>query len=181
MHSTRTFVITVSNDRVSCRPHLEDRESSHHCHCNRYTCARLPDSGAGRMITSKPSLRSGFDSIIRPASSGAGRTTPSQPGHYPLILWENQAHGKQPRGTAQHIKKIPRKPITNQLKIAVENQLTINCRQSAGIWWCNWKFGVSLKFFENWQQLMCLYLGLYNISSRIHMHSFHILNISKKK
>ena len=37
------------------------------------------------MITSKPSLRSGFDCIIRPAPSGAGRTTPSQPGHYPLI------------------------------------------------------------------------------------------------
>ena len=29
-------------------------------------------------------LRSGFDCIIRPAPSGAGRTTPSQPGHYPL-------------------------------------------------------------------------------------------------
>ena len=38
------------------------------------------------MITSKPSLRSGFDCIIRPAPSGAGRTTPSQPGHYPLII-----------------------------------------------------------------------------------------------
>ena len=25
MRSTRTFVITVSNDRVSCRPHLEER------------------------------------------------------------------------------------------------------------------------------------------------------------
>ena len=37
------------------------------------------------MITSKPSLRSGFDCIIRPAPSGAGRTTPSQPGHYPLM------------------------------------------------------------------------------------------------
>ena len=36
------------------------------------------------MITSKPSLRSGFDCIICPAPSGAGRTTPSQPGHYPL-------------------------------------------------------------------------------------------------
>ena len=35
------------------------------------------------MITSKPLLRSGFDCIIRPAPSGAGRTTPSQPGHYP--------------------------------------------------------------------------------------------------
>ena len=35
-----------------------------------------------RMITSK--LRSGFNCIIRPAPSGAGRTTPSQPGHYPL-------------------------------------------------------------------------------------------------
>ena len=44
----------------------------------------LPLSGAGRMITSKPSLRSGFDCIIRPAPSGTGRTTPSQPGHYPL-------------------------------------------------------------------------------------------------
>ena len=29
-------------------------------------------------------LRSGFDCIIRPVPSGAGRTTPSQPGHYPL-------------------------------------------------------------------------------------------------
>ena len=38
------------------------------------------------MITSKPSLRSGFDCIIRPAPSGAGRTTPSQPGHYPLNI-----------------------------------------------------------------------------------------------
>ena len=37
------------------------------------------------MITSKPSLRSGFDCIIRPAPSGPGRTTPSQSGHYPLI------------------------------------------------------------------------------------------------
>ena len=36
------------------------------------------------MITSKPSLRSGFECIICPAPSGAGRTTPSQPGHYPL-------------------------------------------------------------------------------------------------
>ena len=34
------------------------------------------------MITSK---REGFDCVIRPAPSGAGRTTPSQPGHYPLI------------------------------------------------------------------------------------------------
>ena len=25
MHSTRTFAITVSNDRVSCRPHLEEK------------------------------------------------------------------------------------------------------------------------------------------------------------
>ena len=25
MHSKRTFVITVSNDRVSCRPHLEEK------------------------------------------------------------------------------------------------------------------------------------------------------------
>ena len=40
------------------------------------------------MMQSKPSLRSGFDCIIRPAPSGAGRTTPSQPGHYPLsISW----------------------------------------------------------------------------------------------
>ena len=31
----------------------------------------------------KTSLRSGFD-CIRPAPSGTGRTTPSQPGHYPL-------------------------------------------------------------------------------------------------
>ena len=37
------------------------------------------------MITSKLSLGSGFDCIIRPAPLGAGRTTPSQPGHYPLI------------------------------------------------------------------------------------------------
>ena len=29
---------------------------------------------------------SGFDCIIRPAPSGAGRTTPSQPGHYPLSM-----------------------------------------------------------------------------------------------
>ena len=36
------------------------------------------------MITSKPSLRSGFDWIIRTAPSGAGWTKPSQPGHYPL-------------------------------------------------------------------------------------------------
>ena len=48
------------------------------------------------MITSKPSLRSGFDCIIRPAPSGAGRTTPSQPGHYPLIrAWiSNHMPGK---------------------------------------------------------------------------------------
>ena len=32
----------------------------------------------------KPSLRSGFDCTIRPVPSGAGRTTPSQPGYYPL-------------------------------------------------------------------------------------------------
>ena len=38
------------------------------------------------MITSKPSLRSGFDCIIHPAPSSAGRTTPSQPGHYPLNI-----------------------------------------------------------------------------------------------
>ena len=38
------------------------------------------------MISSKPSLRSGFDCIICPAPSGAGRTTPSQPGHYPLRI-----------------------------------------------------------------------------------------------
>ena len=33
------------------------------------------------MITSKPE-----HSIIRPAPSGAGQTTPSQPGHYPLNI-----------------------------------------------------------------------------------------------
>ena len=27
-----------------------------------------------------------FNCIIRPAPLGAGRTTPSQPGHYPLII-----------------------------------------------------------------------------------------------
>ena len=31
------------------------------------------------MITSKPSLRSGFDCIIRPEPSGASQTTPAQP------------------------------------------------------------------------------------------------------
>ena len=38
------------------------------------------------MITSKPSLRSGFDRIIRSAPSGSGQTTASQPGYYPLNL-----------------------------------------------------------------------------------------------
>ena len=47
---------------------------------------RPAPSGAGRMITSKPSLHSGFDCIIRPAPSGAGRIIPSQPGHYPLNM-----------------------------------------------------------------------------------------------
>ena len=42
----------------------------------------------GRKITSKSSQRSGFDCIIRPAPSNAGRTTPSQPGHYPLNIIE---------------------------------------------------------------------------------------------
>ena len=45
---------------------------------------------AGRMIMSKLSLRSGFDCIIPPAPSGAGRTTPPQPGHCPLtncVIW----------------------------------------------------------------------------------------------
>ena len=43
MRSTRTFVITVSNDRVSCCPHLEEKLRTLSCRCNRYTCARLPD------------------------------------------------------------------------------------------------------------------------------------------
>ena len=34
--------------------------------------------------SARVSLRWGFDCIIRPAPSGAGRRTPSQPGHYPL-------------------------------------------------------------------------------------------------
>ena len=46
--------------------------------------SRVCFSGAGRMITSKPC--EGFDCIIRPAPSGAGRTTPSQSGHYHLNL-----------------------------------------------------------------------------------------------
>ena len=32
-------------------------------------------------------LRQSFDCIIRPAPSGAGRTTPSQPGHYSLDIF----------------------------------------------------------------------------------------------
>ena len=129
MHSTRTFVITVSNDRVSCHPHLEEKilhlaaavivTRAHCCltaagHCdvmlgtfkfvdksvNDNSARRLDHydviasrsgfgvatdvaSGGGRMIALKPSLRSGFDCIIRPAPSGAGRTTP---GHYPLSI-----------------------------------------------------------------------------------------------
>ena len=43
---------------------------------------RPAPEGAGRMMQSKPALRSGFNCIIRPAPSGAGQTTPSQPGHY---------------------------------------------------------------------------------------------------
>ena len=34
------------------------------------------------MMQSKPSLRSGFDVIIRPAPEGAGQTTPEQTCHY---------------------------------------------------------------------------------------------------
>ena len=54
------------------------------------------------MITSKPSLRSGFDCIIRPAPSGAGRTTPSQSGHYPLKYspgWDEEQTGRKTGGT----------------------------------------------------------------------------------
>ena len=58
----------------------------------RENIANLWVSGLGRMNTSKPSLRSGFDCIIRPTPSGAGRTTPSQPGHYPLIIWTNDVN-----------------------------------------------------------------------------------------
>ena len=62
------------------------------------------------MITSKPSLRSGFDCIIRPAPSGAGRTTPSQPGHYPLNnrttpAWQLD-HVKPAHSLKRHIMKI---------------------------------------------------------------------------
>ena len=39
----------------------------------------------GEWLRQNPSVRSGYDCIIRPAPSGAGRTTPLQPGHYPLI------------------------------------------------------------------------------------------------
>ena len=42
MRSTRTSVITVSNNRVSCRPHLEQKLRTL-LRCNRYTCALLPD------------------------------------------------------------------------------------------------------------------------------------------
>ena len=43
--------------------------------------------------------RSGFDCIIRPAPSGAGRTTPSQPGHYSLI--NDLVSSPQPEGEAR--------------------------------------------------------------------------------
>ena len=36
------------------------------------------------MMQSNPDRSEGFDVIIRPAPSGAGRTTASQPSHYPL-------------------------------------------------------------------------------------------------
>ena len=39
MRSTRTFVITVSNDRASCRPHLDEKRRTSSCRCNRYTAA----------------------------------------------------------------------------------------------------------------------------------------------
>ena len=42
MRSTRTSVITVRNNRVSCRPHLEQKLRTL-LRCNRYTCALLPD------------------------------------------------------------------------------------------------------------------------------------------
>ena len=48
-----------------------------------WAVVRPGPSGAGRMITSKPSLGSDFDFIIIPAPSGPGRT-PSQIDHYPL-------------------------------------------------------------------------------------------------
>ena len=58
-------------------------DNAHWIFKNKMAATAVP-SGTGRMITSKPSLRSSFDCIIRPAPSGAGRTTPSQPGHHPL-------------------------------------------------------------------------------------------------
>ena len=48
----------------------------------------------GELLTSKPPLCSGFDCIIRPAPEGAGRTTPSQPGHYPLSKHIEATHVK---------------------------------------------------------------------------------------
>ena len=42
------------------------------------------------MMQSKPERSEGFDVIIRPAPSGAGRTTPSQPGHYPLNVIQHE-------------------------------------------------------------------------------------------
>ena len=40
MHLTRTFVITISENRLSHRPHLEQKLC---CRCNSYTSALLPD------------------------------------------------------------------------------------------------------------------------------------------
>ena len=53
------------------------------------------------MITSNTSLRSGFDCIIRPAPSAAGRTTPSQPGHHPHSMEFSEKRYKYTRGKAQ--------------------------------------------------------------------------------
>ena len=72
------FRVNIANLWVSCYNGNNDTVCS--------GVVRPAPSGAGRMITSKPSLRSGFDCIICPAPEGAGRTTPSQPAHYPLTI-----------------------------------------------------------------------------------------------
>ena len=60
-------------------------------HVLRHACVRRGNlvfysSSRSRGFLSGAGLREGFDCSIRPAPSGAGRTTPSQPGHYPLII-----------------------------------------------------------------------------------------------
>ena len=65
------FIEKIANLRVSCCNGNNDRSA--------WVLFVLDPPEHGEWLRQKPSLRSGVDCIIRPASSGAVRTTPSKP------------------------------------------------------------------------------------------------------